>query len=386
LVKWLKSSKHHFLSTMAYNDSIVTLDGKHIVSPTGGTWYRSKMMKNFLSTYFDITEKNNDSLLTYTSRQKNVEIILKTNPHKHIFHTALVARNGFIHSILSGTKYAQKVYTYYGKNAYTPYIADTVIVPIRRLNIPQRASDAESGSDFMRRIAFLPLAEREEEIYKALAVGNLPDFLRQTTTLQATFYDALGSSHELIYEVMPDYLSVGNDKDFCRIPMNPHTAQRLADAYGASLITAKISDHIYSVADKKLPPVAYMPVGNINEKVNTFIDHHHEIEKQKAELGGKNGDLIAGIKKDIILSARIATAPNKVVIYGWHKPDGKPIQPVYSGHVDWYVDYSHGIRLVNNQVLLDGKPILMTDLLGDPILYKVCSDEDTPMTQTTYNH
>ena len=26
--------------------------------------------------------------------------------------------------------------------------------------------------------------------------------------------------------------------------------------------------------------------------------------------------------------------------------DGKPIQPLYTGHVNWYVDYSHGVRLV----------------------------------------
>lgn len=30
---------------------------------------------------------------------------------------------------------------------------------------------------------------------------------------------------------------------------------------------------------------------------------------------------------------------NRVTIYGWHKLDGKPIQPLFTGHVDWYVDY-----------------------------------------------
>jgi len=44
-----------------------------------------------------------------------------------------------------------------------------------------------------------------------------------------------------------------------------------------------------------------------------------------------------------------------VAIYGWHKLDGKPIQPLYTGHVDWYVDYSHGIRLVSRTIYIDNK-------------------------------
>jgi hypothetical protein len=93
---------------------------------------------------------------------------------------------------------------------------------------------------------------------------------------------------------------------------------------------------------------------------------------------------VAGIKKDVILSSRLAKQPGKVVIYGWHKPDGKPIQPVFSGHVDWYVDYSHGIRFINNQVLIDGKPTLFTDVLQHPVLYRIFSDENTPMEQPIY--
>ncbi|MBK8518199.1 MAG: hypothetical protein IPL55_18525 [Saprospiraceae bacterium] len=81
----------------------------------------------------------------------------------------------------------------------------------------------------------------------------------------------------------------------------------------------------------------------------------------------------------------MAKQPNKVVIYGWHKPDGVPIQPVYSGHVDWYVDYSHGIRLINNQILLDGKRVLLTDILLDPVLYRIFSNEDMPMSQSAYD-
>jgi hypothetical protein len=255
---------------------------------------------------------------------------------------------------------------------------------IEPLQIPERKPDAETGSAFMQRMISLTLEEREEEIYKALASGNMPSFLRKAVRLHTTFKDSIGRSHDVIYEVMPDYLAVGNDEDYCRIPMNPHTAQRLANLYGGSMITAKISDDIYENASVKLSPFFYKPLGQENESIEKFIMHNDQIEKQKKEAKGKNGNLIAGIKKDIILSNRLAGSTNKVVIYGWHKLDGKPIQPVYSGHVDWYVDYSHGIRFMNKSVILDGEIVSVAEILVDPILYKLLSNEDSPMLQTEY--
>lgn len=255
---------------------------------------------------------------------------------------------------------------------------------IRPLQIPERNPKAESGSEFMQRLIPLSLEEREEEIYLALAKGNMPDFLRNPIQLKGNFQDSLGNFHELIYEILPDYLAVGSDDDYYRIPMNPHTAQRLADLFGASLITSKISDQIYENASIKLDPFFYKPVGRENESVEKFILHNQQIEKQKAAANGENGELIAGIKKDVILSYHLEKFLEKVVIYGWHKLDGKPIQPVYKGHVDWYVDYSHGIRLMNQEVMLDGKLTTVSRILSDPILFRLLSDEVFPMNQPRY--
>jgi len=384
LVDWLKSGEDKLLCTLAYNDSVVIYNDRPLVSPTGGTWYRSKMMKEYLSGSFSFMAEDKDTLLWYSSPDRRIEIILRTNPDKQIYHTAQVELNGFIHSILHGTKHEQKAYSYFGVRAYSDYIADTLIMPIRHLNIAPRKADAETGSSFMNRIAPMSREEREEEIYNALAAGNLPGFLRNTVTLQGKFADAAGMVHRVQYEVMPDYLSVGSDTDFCRIPMNPHTAQGLASLFGASLITSKLSDHVFRMAEVRLEPFPYAPVGRENESVAKFSEHNAQIEKEKAEAGGKNGQLVAGVKKDVILSNRMTEQAGKVVIYGWHKSDGTPIQTVYGGHVDWYVDYSHGIRLVNNQVHIDGKAFLLTEVLSDPLLYKIFSDEASPMEQTVY--
>jgi hypothetical protein len=64
-----------------------------------------------------------------------------------------------------------------------------------------------------------------------------------------------------------------------------------------------------------------------------------------------------------------------VAIYGWHKPDGKPVQPLYTGHVNWYVDYSHGIRLVWRKIKVGKNWLDYTEVLNDPVLHKLLCDE-----------
>jgi len=385
IVRWLNEYPDTRLCVLAYNDSVVIYNGKQLVSPTGGTWYRSKMMKNYLAGYFDFKVKIRDSVIWNNAQKGRIEILLRDNPEGKIYHTVQVERNGFIHSTVHGTRLENRGYRYFGKRAYKRYISDTVIIPLRRLNIPERKPGAETGRAFMARIDTLRLADREDEIFKAVSSGNIPGFLRNLITLNGEFPDSAGIIHKVTYQVMPDYLAVGSDSDFCRIPMNPYTAQRIATLFGASLVTSKVSDEIYANAEIKLTPFSYVPVGNQNELVAKFEAHNNQIEKQMAEAGGKNGQLLAGIKKDVILSSRIARQPGKVIIYGWHKPDGIAIQPVYSGHIWWYVDYSHGIRLINDQVLIDGKPFLFSNILHDPFLFRIFSNEMESMEETRYN-
>jgi hypothetical protein len=90
------------------------------------------------------------------------------------------------------------------------------------------------------------------------------------------------------------------------------------------------------------------------EAVATFADHSRRIEKQRE--GKALGLLAAGVKKDVVITNRLGEKPNRVALYGWHKADGSPIQPLTIVHRDTYVDYSHGVRLVRRMVMVDGKP------------------------------
>jgi len=121
--------------------------------------------------------------------------------------------------------------------------------------------------------------------------------------------------------------------------------------------------------------------------VNVFAQHNRMVRASRnaAIEDDPLGELVAGHKKDVILSNRIADNPTKVVIYGWHYQNGSPIQPLYSGHVNWYADYSHGIRAVLSRCELNGNMVEISDLLQDPVLYKLLSDESASMSQVRYD-
>ncbi|WP_204310148.1 hypothetical protein, partial [Enterobacter cloacae] len=81
-----------------------------------------------------------------------------------------------------------------------------------------------------------------------------------------------------------------------------------------------------------------VPMYIFRDSTVTMWQHHLIIEGQRKNRKG----LIAGIKKDVVITDLLtrSSKPNRVAIFGWHKPDGIPIQPLYTGHVNWYVDYS----------------------------------------------
>jgi hypothetical protein len=122
LSQWLSAGKH-YLSVLAYNDSVVIYNGKPLVSPTGGTWYRSKLMQRKLAEKYRFKSTGDTAFINYTALSSRIDIHLKTNSEGKIYHTEQVARNGFIHTVISGTKYGRKArYEYWGERAYTDFI------------------------------------------------------------------------------------------------------------------------------------------------------------------------------------------------------------------------------------------------------------------------
>lgn len=117
-VSWLHRNKSAHLEVFAYNDSIALYKGKRFVSDTGGTWYRSHLMQKNLSRWYYFKMVENDSLDIFKSSKSKIAFYFKTNPDKKVLHTKQVELNGFIHSVLAGTKRESVDYTYFGKRAY----------------------------------------------------------------------------------------------------------------------------------------------------------------------------------------------------------------------------------------------------------------------------
>ena len=101
-------------------------------------------------------------------------------------------------------------------------------------------------------------------------------------------------------------------------------------------------------------------------------------------LGKRLGALVGGIKKDVVVTNLLQQRTHRVAIYGWHQLNGVPIQPVFSGHINSYVDYSHGIRWINKDMLVDSVVMSASQVLTNPTLYKILSNESGVMSQPSY--
>jgi hypothetical protein len=180
----------------------------------------------------------------------------------------------------------------------------------------------------------------------------------------------------------PDYLVAGSDSDWVQLPLTPQTAQRIADRLDASLPTPAMVDAIWRVAVGRLGPDSIAPSPAMTT-VPVFAEHNRMVHRKRAASHAPFGALVAGNQKDVVLTARLDSLPHRVAIYGWHLPDGRPIQPLYTGHGNRWVDYSHGIRLIARQVRIDGTRHDLRAVLRDNLLAGALSDEG-PMTRARY--
>lgn len=247
--------------------------------------------------------------------------------------------------------------------------------------IPDRLPFAKAGIEFCDGLPSSRLDPvREKAILEEFVdSSNVPDFYRNFVDVQVG--DDTGSTaHSLVIRVAPDYLCIGNDDDYVRIPTNPLTAQKLADLWGCVLPTKKMVDLIWRHASIKLAPRPLPPTAQMTS-VEWFKRSNVAIQIQlAAESSFALGQLIGGHKKDVVITSKTFKTPKKVAIYGWHQKNGVAIQgPGVNGssHEETYADYSHGIRMIDSTVVLDGTEMSIFDVLKDTTLCKYLSEEGT---------
>lgn len=227
-----------------------------------------------------------------------------------------------------------------------------------------------TGSAFFAWANTQPRAIWDSMAVKQILSGNYPQHIFRWATIHTQLRVDSVTTLRASYQVTADYLSIGTDSDWSRVPLTPGAAQQIADSMHCFLPTRKIVDDIYQAAQIKLAP---LPMFAFRDSPVTMYQHHLMIEGLRK---GRKG-LIAGIKKDVVISAQLirSAKTNRVAIYGWHQLNGKPIQPLYTGHVNWYVDYSHGIRLIKREIRINGKKYDYVQVMQDPLLRKLICDE-----------
>jgi len=259
--------------------------------------------------------------------------------------------------------------------ASPPLLAQTLILPPRPENSPK-------GTQFIGMVTALALQDRENFIYSQIANGNVPNFQRNLVpvTVSAVIN---GTNHTATYYISADYLAIGSDEDYFLEPMTPILAQQVANLLNCTMPTRKMVNQIWTNAPVKLAPSPIPPSPQMTT-VPVFAQHNATVRGQRNAQTNSSplGAVVSGDKKDVVISNYIynnlhAGVPRPVVIYGWHQLDGPPIQPLYNGHGETYADYSHGVRLAQNTVTVDGASKTISQVLNDPNLAALLSDEGT---------
>jgi hypothetical protein len=257
--------------------------------------------------------------------------------------------------------------------------ASSALFPAARIaaltrSIPPRSAQALSGSNFADSVSSMDSPRREQAILGEILDGNLPNFLRTLVPVEFRHQPANSMAVTATVFAMPDYLAIGSDEDFLRIPMNLHTAAAIVARFGFVLPTRKMVDVIYDQSAYRFTPQP-LPAGPQMRSTEYYRTHNEMIEKQSRARGIRLGALVSGHKKDVVITNLLAKRPGQIAIYGWHRSRGAPIQPLSTVHGAGYADYSHGIRLISETAIVDEKPQPLYETLQDSLLANVLSDE-----------
>lgn len=299
---------------------------------------------------------------------------------------------------------------------------------ITHLQIPPRPIDSPDGRELARQIREIlgdtqahsraeimrRSAQVEELIFQNFRSGNVPDFMRPENFIPITVERTIdGRRIEATIRVCPDYLAIGSNDHPLIVPISAGIAQRIASTFNFSLPTQMLVDALddesrrtggylpfYAapqLAEQVTNPRTGNPVikgeGGRRWNYQAYGDYEcrwmlsgefvEEQNRRIAEARGRAGNpqgIRSGHKKDVIydqlnfVEAKEGGQP--VVIYH------RPFQGLSNWHSVGYLDYSHGIRFIDQGVSLriterDGTTHTETrrfsDLLNDPQLFRLVS-------------
>ena len=178
--------------------------------------------------------------------------------------------------------------------------------------------------------------------------------------------------------------------DGVRVSLTARDQAALARHLGAGLLTKSLVDRIYKsglrLAARPQPWSADGPGGRgTMGDLRRIVEYSGIVDAELLRTPGHEvAELIANEGKDWIVSRGSIQNPGRAANYGFFKPSGKPWQPPALAHNLDHSDYSQLARFVKNQAMIsldEGKswtPDTVDRLAGDPILFRLVSDEILP--------
>ena len=121
-----------------------------------------------------------------------------------------------------------------------------------------------TGWDFMLQADSLGFWPLDSAIVSEVLAGNVPQAMRsfRKVVIHTAVTDSvpvLAEPHTIELLVLPDYVMIGTDEDYVRMPMSPLAAQAIARELDCSLPTAYMVDRINDVAEGRLDIFAFRP-------------------------------------------------------------------------------------------------------------------------------
>jgi hypothetical protein len=189
------------------------------------------------------------------------------------------------------------------------------------------------------------------------------------------------NGHEGRIRVMRKALAIGVPGDALRVSTTFRTAQQIADLLGALMLTPKVSNLIAQQADSKPAPLTQSAWVSDGTMANTkrLVEYSNKVE---AAVPGESPGLLANEGKQWVVTIRNWNDPDEAkrhngANHGWYLQGGKVIQDRGCTHNMKHEDYSQLMVFMDPVMIVDGQPMNVNDVIQNPELAPLISDEGT---------
>jgi hypothetical protein len=242
------------------------------------------------------------------------------------------------------------------------------------------------GRELMELLRPLPIPERESALLQFVMDGDY-------ASVEFGVVQSAHKGHTASISVMTDTLKIGTENSV-RIPASATLCQQLADYLGLMMPTTRIFDLMWRQGSRLEPATQYADPADRKkhhydgppyfspemDDVGASLKYHDETEREITGLTEPRSKLLAH-GKIWALDNRMTSA--KVVNYGFASNRAPSLsasgirmwQPASTRHNRVHADYSQVVRMWDPRVLVDGEARDAHELLTDPELAGLVSDQ-----------